>query len=550
MRKRSWYQTLLALLTMMLLISHAFPLMVSATDNTYDMDTINSGLEEEGVLRVGMEANYAPFNWSQTTPSDNAVEITNSPGEYTNGYDLQIAVRLAEELGLKLEIVKLEWDGLPPALESGMIDAIIAGMTPTPEREEQIDFSNSYYESDLVLVVREASKWTEATSLEEFTGARVTGQLNTFHYDLIEQIPEVEQQTAMDSFPTMISSVLSDKSDAYVSERPGALAAVAANSDLTFVEFQEGQGFDTGDIDTTIAVGLREGSPLADSINQVLATISESERNQLMEDMVFLNERGESGGFFEEVVGVWRSYGSQFLIGARNTLVIALVSTVLGSIIGLLIAIYRSVPTDRKGNPVRQVFYRIFEFLIMAYVEIFRGTPMMVQAMMVFYGSKLFLDIDLSSMTAAFIVVSVNTGAYLTEVFRGGIIGVDPGQMEAAKAIGMTHFQSMRYIVLPQAIRSSLPALGNEFVVNIKDTSVLNVIAVSELFFITRSAAGSTYLTFQAFFIASVLYFIMTFISTRLLILFEKRLGGSDSYTIHSSATMPIVAKKGGDSHE
>lgn len=543
---KNYLQRMLSIvLIMMLSVFHAFPLVVGAVDNTYDMDAINRGLEDKGVLRVGMEANYAPFNWSQTTPSDNAVEISNSPGEYANGYDLQIAVLLAEELGLELEIVKLEWDGLPPALESGMIDAIIAGMTPTPERKEQIDFSDSYYESDLVLVVRDDSEFADATTLEDFRGARVTAQLNTFHYELIEQIPAVEQQNAMDSFPTMISSVMADKTDAYVSERPGALAATAANGDLTFIEFGEGQGFDTGEVDTTVAVGLREGSPLATPINQALATISESARNQLMEDMVFLNERGESGGFWGEVASIWNTYGRQFLIGARNTLIIALISTVIGSIIGLLIAIYRSFPTDRKGKPVRQVLYRIFEFIIMAYVEIFRGTPMMVQAMLIFYGSKLFLDIDLSSMSAAFIVVSVNTGAYLTEVFRGGIIGVDPGQMEAAKAIGMTHFQSMRHIVLPQAIRSALPALGNEFVVNIKDTSVLNVIAVSELFFITRSAAGSTYLTFQTFFIASALYFVMTFIATRLLSLFEKRLGGSDSYVVHQSSTMVNIGKEG-----
>lgn len=545
MNKIDWQRMLAATLTMMLFIFHALPLVASAAENTYDMEAINSGLEEEGILRVGMEANYAPFNWSQTTPTDNAVEISNSPGEYANGYDLQIAVRLAEELGLELEIVKLEWDGLPPALESGMIDAIIAGMTPTPEREEQIDFSDSYYESDLVLVVRADSEFAEATSLEDFRGARVTGQLNTFHYKLIEQIPEVDQQNAMDSFPTMISSVLSDKSDAYVSERPGALAAVESNADLTFVAFEEGQGFDTGDIDTTIAVGLREDSPLVEPINQALATISESDRNKLMEDMVLLNERGESGGFWAEVAGIWNTFGRQFLIGARNTLIIALVSTIVGSIIGLLIAVYRSIPVDRKGKPIRQILYRIFEFIIVAYVEIFRGTPMMVQAMMIFYGSKLFFNVDLSSMTAAFIVVSVNTGAYLTEVFRGGIIGVDPGQMEAAKAIGMPHFTAMRHVVLPQAIRSALPALGNEFVVNIKDTSVLNVIAVTELFFITRSAAGSTYLTFQTFFIASVIYFVMTFISTRLLILFEKYLSGSDSYVVHQSSTMPNVGKKG-----
>lgn len=531
------------------LLFMCLPTSVLATtqENTYDMDLMNSGLEEEGVLTVGMEANYAPFNWSQATNSDGAIEISNSPGEYANGYDLQMAVQLAEELGLELEIVKLEWDGLPPALESGVIDAIIAGMSPTPERERQIDFSNEYYDSDLVLVTKADSEYADATSLEDFTGASVTAQLNTFHYELIEQIPEVDQQTAMESFPTMISSVITDGTDAYVSERPGAMAATAANPELTYIGFDEGSGFDTAEVDTTVAVGLRQGSPLAEPINQALSTISQAERDQLMEDMVELNERGESAGFWSDVAGIWNTYKSQFLIGIRNTLFIALISTVIGFIIGLLIAIYRSLPVDKSRSPFVYVLYKIFDFLIMAYIEIFRGTPMMVQAMMIFYGSRLFFDVAMSSMVAALLIVSINTGAYLAEVIRGGIIGVDEGQGEAAKAIGMSHFQSMTTVVLPQAIRSILPALGNEFVINIKDTSVLNVIAVTELFFITRSAAGSTYMTFQTFFIASVLYFVLTFTTTRLLLLVEKYMGGSSSYTVHESSSMPVTTEKGAD---
>lgn len=532
---------------MFLTFSKPLSLVANAQEDNYDMELINSGLEEEGVLTVGMEANYAPFNWSQTSPSNGAVEIDNSPGEYANGYDLQMAVRLAEELGLDLRIVKLEWDGLPPALESGMIDAIIAGMSPTPEREEQMDFSDSYYESEMVLVTRADSEFADATSLADFDGARVTAQLNTFHYELIDQIPNVTKQTPMESFPTMISSVLTEKSDAYVSEKPGALAAVMANSELTFIEFEEGQGFDVDAVNTAVAVGLREGSPLAGPINQALATIPQAERDQLMDNMVELNERGESGGFWSDVRGIWDTYGRQFLVGARNTLFIAFVSTIVGFVIGLLIAIYRSIPVNRKRKPLSYTLYKIVEFFIIAYVEIFRGTPMMVQAMMIFYGSKLFFNIDLSSMTAALIIVSINTGAYLTEVIRGGIIGIDPGQSEAAKAIGMNHFQSMTTVILPQAIRNILPALGNEFVVNIKDTSVLNVIAVTELFFIARSAAGSTYMTFQTFFIASVLYFVMTFIATRLLILIEKYMGGSSSYTVHESTTMPANVQEGSD---
>ncbi len=548
MRKKyfHFYYFIAILLLFFQLLIPSTSLLIHAEENDEnDIELINSGLEEAGVLKVGMEANYAPFNWSQTSSADGAVEIENSPGEYANGYDLQMAVRLAEQLELELEIIKLEWDGLPPALESGMIDAIIAGMTPTPEREKQIDFSESYYDSDMVLVTRKASPYAEATSLADFDGARVTAQLNTFHYELIDQIPNVDRQNAMDSFPTLITSILSDKSDAFLTERPGALAAVAANPDLVFVTFEEGKGFDTGDVNTSIAVGLQKDSPLSGPINQALASIPQSERNELMETMVELNVRGDSTGFFADVRSIWDTYGNQFLIGARNTLFIAFISTVVGFLIGLLIAIYRSIPINQKQNPIRYILHRIVELLILAYVEIFRGTPMMVQAMMIFYGSKLFFEIDLSPMVAALIIVSINTGAYLTEVIRGGIIGVDKGQFEATKAIGMTHYQSMVNVILPQAIRNILPALGNEFIVNIKDTSVLNVIAVTELFFITRSAAGSTYLTFQTFLITSVLYFVMTFTSSRLLLLIEKYMDGSSSYTIQSTSRVPVTAEEG-----
>lgn len=525
---------------LMILFSIFIPLtaVVSAQDDV-NLEEINQELETPGVLRVGMEANYAPFNWSQTSASNGGIAISNSNGEYANGYDAQIAQRLADELGLELEIVKLEWDGLPPALQSGKIDAIIAGMSPTPERAQQIDFTDSYYESDIVLVVRSDSEYAEADSLEDFAGARVTGQLNTFHYDLVEEIPDVERQTAMDSFPTMISSVLSDKSDAYVSERPGAMAAVAANSDLSYVTFAEGEGFDTSDVNTSIAVGARKDSGLTTYINDVLATIPQAERDQLMQDMVDLNERGESTGFWGDVRSIWDNFGTQFLRGAGSTMFIALSSTIIGFLIGLVIAIFRSLPVTKASGAIKYGLYKLVDFIIIAYIEIFRGTPMMVQAMLIFYGSKLFFDIDMSSMSAALLIVSVNTAAYLSEVIRGGIHGVDDGQLEASKAIGMNHVQAMTYVILPQAIRNILPALGNEFVINIKDTSVLNVIAVTELFFVTRSASGSTYMTFQTFFIAALIYFVLTFTTTRLLRLVEKKMDGSSSYTVYESSSMP-----------
>ncbi|NLF29116.1 MAG: transporter substrate-binding domain-containing protein, partial [Clostridiales bacterium] len=234
------------------------------------------------VLRVGMECNYAPFNWTQTEPSDEALPIEG--GGYADGYDVRIARKVADQLGYDLEIAKIEWDGLIMSLVSGKIDAIIAGMSPTDERMLTIDFSDPYYESDLVIVVRKDSPYAAATALADFSGAKITAQLNTFHYTVIDQIPGVSLQTAMDTFPTMIVALSAGAIDGYVSERPGAESAIATNPNLTFVGFEEGNGFEADPADTTIAVGLAKGSALTAKINEALANISEDERVQIMAD--------------------------------------------------------------------------------------------------------------------------------------------------------------------------------------------------------------------------------------------------------------------------
>ena len=233
-------------------------------------------------LRVGMECNYAPFNWTQAEDGENAVALAG--GGYADGYDVRIAQRVADYLGYELEVVKTEWDGLIMSLMSGDIDCIIAGMSPTEERLLTIDFSDPYYESDLVIVVQKEGAYANATSLADFAGAKITGQLNTFHYSVIEQIPDVNQQTAMDTFATMLVALGAGAIDGYVSERPGAESAVATNPNLTFVAFEEGMGFECDPADTTIAVGIAKGSELTEQVNAALATISEEERVQIMAD--------------------------------------------------------------------------------------------------------------------------------------------------------------------------------------------------------------------------------------------------------------------------
>lgn len=235
------------------------------------------------------------------------------------------------------------------------------------------------------------------------------------------------------------------------------------------------------------------------------------------------------------IVYLVHQYGSLFLQGAGVTMLIALVGTTLGFLIGLLVGIVRTIVLSPRASGFKKAVLAFSKFLMSAYIEIFRGTPMIVQAMVVYYGAMQYMGLDIPALTAAFLVVSVNTGAYMAEIVRGGILSVDKGQKEAATAVGMSHWQSMTQVVLPQAIRNILPSVGNEFVVNIKDSSVLNVISVTELYFTSKSAAGTFYRYFEVFFITAVIYFILTFTTTRLLRLVEKKLSGKKNYTVYGS---------------
>lgn len=217
-----------------------------------------------------------------------------------------------------------------------------------------------------------------------------------------------------------------------------------------------------------------------------------------------------------------------FLRGTAITLLVSLLGTFIGLIIGLFIGIIRTIP-EGKNNLVNLTL-KIVKGLLNIYVQVFRGTPMIVQASLFYYGLQQFASIDLSSMTSAFVVVSINTGAYMSEVVRGGISSIDKGQFEAASALGMNHFQTMVHVVLPQAFRNIIPSIGNEFIINIKDTSVLNVISVNELFFATKSIVGKTFQYFETYLITSIIYLILTLSIAGILHIIERKLSGPANY--------------------
>lgn len=231
---------------------------------------------------------------------------------------------------------------------------------------------------------------------------------------------------------------------------------------------------------------------------------------------------------FDWVVKIVQNNWQMFLRGAGMTLYISLIGTILGTCIGLLVGVVRTIPLPERG--VKKIILKLVNIILSIYIEIFRGTPMIVQAMVIYYGSALAFGIDMNKVYAALFIVSINTGAYMSEIVRGGIVSIDKGQFEAAEAIGMRHIQTMTSVILPQVIRNILPATGNEFVINIKDTSVLNVISVTELYFQTKSVSGNNFRYFETFFVACVIYFVMTFTITRILRYIERKLDGPDNY--------------------
>ncbi|MDD6023058.1 MAG: amino acid ABC transporter permease [Oscillospiraceae bacterium] len=236
-----------------------------------------------------------------------------------------------------------------------------------------------------------------------------------------------------------------------------------------------------------------------------------------------------------DIVKLWSRYGTAYLSGIKNTLILALVATIIGCVIGFICGILQTIPHAKTDNIFKRFFLALIRGIVRVYVEVFRGTPMVLQAVFVYYGLPYFTNnaVQFTNVwVAAILVVSINTGAYMAETVRGGILSIDPGQTEGAKAIGMNHFKTMLYVILPQALRNILPQIGNNFIINVKDTSVMFIISFTEFFAAHRGAVGATYLYFPSAVIEMAGYLCMTLIASFLLRWWEKKLDGDDSYAL------------------
>ncbi|MDF7639003.1 ABC transporter substrate-binding protein/permease [Lactobacillus sp. ESL0791] len=525
-RHRATIATVIAIILCLLLeFSLAAPIQAAQKDN--------------GILKIAMEANYSPYNWTQTTDADGAVPIDGA-NTYANGYDVKIAKIIGRKLHKKVVVVKTEWDGILPALTSGKADLIIAGMSPTPERAKAIDFSDPYWSGIFVVITKANNKYANAKKLTDFKGAKLTSQQGTFYYQLIDQLPGASKQPAIRDFSAMRQSLISGTIDGYVSDSTEAISFKMVDSSIKAVPLNPMHGFHVTKAEMVFSVGVaKTNQKLRREVNQILATIPAKKRKQLMTEAIKqqpktdTTKKEKNGKHESWLVAMLQQYGGMILDGIGMTLLLAFVGTITGFIIGLFVGIIRTIPTP--STRTKRWALNFVKWLLSVYIEIFRGTPMMVQAAVIYYGIAQFWHLNLDRTIAALVIVSINTGAYLAEIIRGGIISIPKGQFEAASALGMTHNQRMWHIILPQAIRNCLPSITNEFIVNIKDTSVLSIISVSELFFVGTTIASQTFKFFPTYLTISTIYLVLTYTITRIFNLIEKHMNGSKTYTLTSN---------------
>ena len=248
---------------------------------------------------------------------------------------------------------------------------------------------------------------------------------------------------------------------------------------------------------------------------------------------------------FADILKLWGKYGGSYLAGMRNTLVLALAATAIGCLIGFVCGVLNTIPYTQRDPLPKRILLKLVRIIVRVYVEVFRGTPMVLQAVFIYYGLPYFTDnaVKFTNIwVAALIVVSINTGAYMAESVRGGIISIDPGQTEGAKAIGMTHVQTMLNVILPQALRNIMPQIGNNFIINVKDTSVMFIIGFPDFFAAHRAAVGASYLYFPSASVEMVGYLTMTLIASFLLRWVEKKMDGSSNYELVQEDQLTMTA--------
>lgn len=479
----SWGEKwLVGLLTLSSLLQ--FSGVVTAAEPTQNLDRI----KDSGVITVGVSADYPPYEFHAKI--DGKDEVV--------GLDINLAKEIAEDLGVELKIKELGFDGLIASLSTGKIDMIVSGMVPTPERSKEVLFTDPYIAIDQAMVIRKSDKadWSqEVTISEKLVGV----QKASAQESLMQKEYSDTALTSLQKTTDVIMNLKNKKIDGGLLERPVAEAYVAQNPDLIIADFEIGEiGQDK------MAVALAKGqTALAKEINQTIEHVTA--------DKKMADWQKEVSGHMVDKESFWSKYGSYYIKGTGITLGLSILGVFFGGIFGCLLALMKLSKN------------KLLKGIALVYIEYVRGTPLLVQIFLVYFGTGV-LGLNLNAFAAGAIAVCLNSGAYVAEIIRAGINAVPQGQFEAARSLGLSSRKTMQKIIMPQAIKNILPALGNEFVTVIKESSVVSVIGVGDLMFQAGVVQGASFKPFLPIVIVSIIYFVLTFTLSRAVGVVERRL--------------------------
>ena len=503
----------------------------------------NQSSEQKEDLIVGLECDYAPFNWTETSAKETTLPIEGKANQYADGYDIQIAKLIGEYENMNVIIRKMEWDSLIPSLQSGEINAVIAGMTDTEDRRQSIDFTDEYYRSELALVVKKEYAKEEVLDQDAFkvfiSGKTIVSQTSTVTDELIDIFVTdygAIHNKSVDTFATAALDIQNGVSFAMTAELPVATSIVASNSSLAVVRISQDILGERG-AELGVSIGIAKGNiALKTKINHALSQISKETRDVLMNEAISRNENPEEMNTFSKIGYLLKNYWNTFLTGLVSTLILAITGTVVGLLIGIFIALGKNIHISKDDNIVLKILKHLLRGICKIYSIVLRGTPMMVQALIFKFGCAA-LGLNWNAvltgvpifdgwLICGLIVIILNTGAYMGEDIQAGLNGLDSGQNEAARSLGMSKFKSFTLVILPQALRNCLPTLANEYIINVKDSSVLNVISVTELFLSVSIATSKNYFMVEGYVIIAAIYLILTLIATGIFKLITNKLDG------------------------
>ncbi|MHC1511201.1 ABC transporter substrate-binding protein/permease [Pediococcus pentosaceus] len=483
--KKIYKFIMLALLAITVFATSGFTTSIKADqkDVTYDR------IMKRGYIVLGTSPDYAPYEF-QTTSNNKSKDV---------GMDISVAKDIADDLGVKLKIKNMDFDSLLVALQTGKVDMVLSGMNPSTARRKSVDFSDVYYKGGQSILINKKDAGIYKNK-DSFKHKKIAAQTGSIQYNLAKKQIDGAIVSGIQKGADLILALQTNKVEGVVMEKPTAEAYAANNSGIKVIQ----GGFTLNDDETSTAVAMPKNSPvLRKKIN---TTISKIKAKNLLSQ--YLKEAGtylKGNTVNTSMIHYWK----YFAMGVGYTILISILGVIFGFITGTLLALLRL--SDNK----------VLRGLSAAYVEFVRGTPLMVQLMFVYFGLGLF--VNLPALTAGIIAVSLNSGAYVAEVIRGGINSVDDGQREAAESLGLNKRDRMRFVIMPQALKNIWPALGNEFISLIKESSIVSIIGVTDLIYQLKIVQSDTYRGVAPIVVAMILYFVMTFSLSRLLKFYERK---------------------------